>query len=153
MFIQLAYISGKNPQWLNQACEDYCKRVRKPWRTQQRALPISKQHGRDDVKAVQEESAKLLKASKNIVRVALDSTGKQMSSEEFAHWINQQAQHSSSIVFLLGGPSGLDKTVLEQSKLQLSLSSMTWPHAIARLMICEQLYRASTIIHGGNYHK
>lgn len=153
MFIQLAYISGKNPQWLNQACEDYCMRVRKPWRAEQQVLPLSKQHGRNDLQAVEEESANLLKASKNTIRVALDSTGRQMNSDTFAHWIDQQTQHNSKMMFLLGGPSGFNSLVLEQSNFQLSLSLMTWPHALARLMICEQLYRASTIIHGGSYHK
>ena len=153
MHIRLLYISGKNPDWINQACGDYCQRVRTPWHLTQQPIPLSKKHGRNDAQAIAEEGDRLLQASHQHVRIALNCSGRQLDSLEFSHWLDGLGRDTSKICFLLGGPSGFGDQVLTKSQHCLSLSLMTWPHALARLLVCEQVYRASTIVHGGSYHK
>ena len=85
---------------------------------------------------------------------ALDERGKVMTSPEFATTIaNWRDQGAGTVVFLIGGADGLDKSLRDQAQTRLSFGKMVWPHMLARVMLAEQLYRASTILAGGPYHR
>lgn len=85
--------------------------------------------------------------------VALDERGKEMSSEELAEFIQARANESAkAIVFLIGGAFGLDDAVLKKANHKWSLSKLTFPHQLARLILAEQVYRACTIIRNEKYH-
>jgi len=85
--------------------------------------------------------------------VVLEADGKTYSSEEFSEkinfWSDQQTQH---IVFILGGPLGLHRSIKKRANTLLSFSPMTFPHDLAHVMLLEQLYRACTIQTGKTYH-
>ena len=84
--------------------------------------------------------------------VALDVVGRSMTSEAFARWLEARATRGKGkIVFLIGGADGLPSEVLARSAEKLSLSAMTLPHRLARLVLAEQLYRAVTILRGEPY--
>lgn len=86
--------------------------------------------------------------------VALDSSGKQFSSEEFAGCItNWENRGVRTVSWLIGGPEGHDSEVLQQADFVLSFSAMTFTHDFIRLLLLEQLYRAYTIKAGEKYHK
>lgn len=88
------------------------------------------------------------------VRVALDQGGESMTSEEFAAWVREITNRGvRRISFLLGGPHGLPSNAISDSSQTLSLSYMTLPHQMARLVLLEQIYRAFTINRGEPYHK
>ncbi|MEX2649881.1 MAG: 23S rRNA (pseudouridine(1915)-N(3))-methyltransferase RlmH [Alphaproteobacteria bacterium] len=86
--------------------------------------------------------------------VALDRQGKPFTSEDFAqhlrHWRDSGV---AEIAFVIGGADGLDPAVLERADLALSLGPLTWPHLLARAMLAEQLYRASSLLAGHPYHR
>lgn len=85
--------------------------------------------------------------------VALDSRGKEMSSENFAHWIREQRDFKGArVAFLIGGPHGFTNDTLKRAHVILSLSDMTFTHQMVRLFLLEQIYRAFTIIAGKTYH-
>ena len=84
---------------------------------------------------------------------ALCVEGKQISSEQFSAWVERTQQASSCIALVIGSSYGLDDSVKQAASLQLSLSKMTFPHQLARVMLLEQLYRAFQISGGGKYHK
>ena len=84
--------------------------------------------------------------------VALDEKGKHLSSHELSDLIRENYL-SKNLVFAVGGPSGLDKDVLERADIQVSISKMTFTSQMARLLLIEQIYRAFTIIKGVEYHK
>lgn len=86
--------------------------------------------------------------------IALHRLGRGWSSEELAGYLSDQALHSSpGVTLVIGGAFGLSQTVLDRAAALLSLSAMTLPHELARLLLTEQLYRAGTIQRGEPYHK
>lgn len=86
--------------------------------------------------------------------VALTRTGSAWSSRELARYLNGLAVASAAgATFVIGGAYGLDRQLLKEARHQLSLSPMTLPHELARLLLAEQIYRAGTIIRGEPYHK
>jgi 23S rRNA (pseudouridine1915-N3)-methyltransferase len=84
--------------------------------------------------------------------VALERTGKRLSSEAFAKLLGDQAEGGAHAVLVIGGAAGLDASVLTRAQAKLSLSDMTFTHEMARVFLMEQLYRASTILAGKAYH-
>ncbi len=85
--------------------------------------------------------------------VALDEYGKQLTSETLADFIQKRSNQSvRKLVFLIGGAFGLDKAVLERANYKWSLSQLTFPHQMVRLILAEQVYRACSIIKNEKYH-
>ncbi len=106
-------------------------------------------------KAMCEEGKKILsKISKGSYIIALCIEGKEMSSEKVASYLDElQIKGVSDVNFIIGGSFGLSDEVKAISNLKLSMSPMTFPHQLARVMLCEQIYRAFQISSGGKYHK
>ena len=102
-----------------------------------------------------DEAARLLKAvSAAEVKVALDESGRALSSQAFAQWIVQTRDSGcKALAFLIGGPDGHGPPALEDAALKLSLGPLTLPHGLARAVLIEQLYRAATILSGHPYHR
>lgn len=84
--------------------------------------------------------------------VLLDEHGKEFRSVEFAAWLEKQQQVARKLVFVIGGPYGFAESVYERANSKISLSKMTFSHQMVRMIFCEQLYRACTIIQGEPYH-
>lgn len=106
------------------------------------------------VKAKDEEGAALLaKLSPRDVLVALDERGKALSSVDFAAWLGRAQDTGRDVAFAIGGDEGLSDAVRAKAGLVLSLSAMTLPHRLARLVLLEQVYRAFTILRREPYHK
>jgi len=88
------------------------------------------------------------------VRIALDERGKSMGSAAFAERIARWRDDGRPAVsFVIGGADGLDPEFVERADLTLSFSPLTWPHQLVRIMLAEQLYRATTILSGHPYHR
>lgn len=83
--------------------------------------------------------------------IVLSEDGKPFHSVELANWLGQEA--SGTLVFFIGGPTGVSPQLKKTAYQVMSLSAMTFPHDIARLLLLEQLYRSKTILQGGSYHK
>lgn len=102
-----------------------------------------------------DEAERLLKTTQDAdFRVAMTETGKSLSSEEFAVWLGSRRDEGCrSMALVIGGADGLADSLLQAADLKLSLGAMTLPHGIARIILAEQLYRASTILAGHPYHR
>ena len=85
--------------------------------------------------------------------VACDASGRSMSSEQFAAWLQAEREGARDVAFVIGGAFGLDRRLVDGAHLRLSLAPWTLPHEMARLVLAEQLYRAGTIVRGEPYHK
>jgi 23S rRNA (pseudouridine1915-N3)-methyltransferase len=109
----------------------------------------------EDKRIIERESERLReKIPHGAYVVALDPSGENCSSEELAARIEHLALSGRSrFTFMIGGPLGLDKKLVQSADWVLSLSRMTFPHELARLVLLEQLYRADSIMRGEPYHK
>jgi 23S rRNA (pseudouridine1915-N3)-methyltransferase len=102
-----------------------------------------------------DEAARLLKSLRDGTSViALDETGRSLTSAKFAqHIARLRDDGQSDVAFLIGGPDGHDPSVLKRATLVLNLGTLTLPHGLARIVLAEQLYRATTILSGHPYHR
>lgn len=118
-------------------------------------LPVPKNAGMlSEMDLKKKESATILDwLQKDDYLVALDGRGKEMSSETLAAFVRSRGNESlKNLVFLIGGAFGLDEAVLSRANYQWSLSKLTFPHQLVRLILTEQLYRACTILRNEKYH-
>ncbi|MFO0286790.1 MAG: 23S rRNA (pseudouridine(1915)-N(3))-methyltransferase RlmH [Brevundimonas sp.] len=100
------------------------------------------------------EGALLLEAAEGAYLVACDESGKAWRSRDFADWIGAlRDQGERRVVFTIGGTDGHDPQVRAAARATLAFGLQTWPHALARAMLAEQLYRAVTILAGSPYHR
>ena len=131
--------------------DEYCRRCRWPVRL----LEIVPRTSAPLERRLAEEAARLAGAiSGDAVVVALDESGRALTSRGFAAKVGAwQRQGRSDLVFLIGGPDGLDPSLMERADLVLALGRMTWPHRLVRVLLAEQLYRAATILAGHPYHR
>ncbi|HHB82232.1 MAG TPA: 23S rRNA (pseudouridine(1915)-N(3))-methyltransferase RlmH [Devosia sp.] len=91
---------------------------------------------------------------KEAALIVLDEGGRALTSQKFAGTISTQNDNGKKhLIFVIGGPDGLDNSVRERAQLILSFSPLTWPHQIVRLLLGEQLYRATTILSNHPYHR
>lgn len=101
------------------------------------------------------EEAKIIRQNilKNSILVILDPLGKSITSKYFAKIINNAFDSSKNLTFIIGGAYGIDDSLKIEANLVISLSAMTMPHLLARLILTEQIYRAQTILNRHPYHK
>jgi 23S rRNA (pseudouridine1915-N3)-methyltransferase len=99
-----------------------------------------------EVERVSIKSAKMI-LPRNLRVVALDEKGKDLTTEQFARLLQQET------AFVIGGPDGLDEKVKKEAAMLLRLSSLTLPHALAQVVLLEQIYRAATLLTGHPYHR
>lgn len=99
------------------------------------------------------EAERLTAAVGHARLIACDVGGRQMSSSEFATWVQQLREAAVDAAFVIGGAYGLADELAQRATARLSFSSWTLPHELARLVLAEQLYRAGTILRGEPYHK
>ena len=85
--------------------------------------------------------------------VPLDEQGEQFSTLELAHWLETQRAAAQHLAFVIGGPDGLAREVLARGRKLWSLSRLTLPHALVRVVLAEQLYRAAMVLAGHPYHR
>jgi 23S rRNA (pseudouridine1915-N3)-methyltransferase len=85
--------------------------------------------------------------------VALDEKGDEFTTRQFASWLDARRQAARDVAFLIGGPDGFDADVLARADFKLSLSRMTLPHALVRVLLAEQLYRAQSLLDNHPYHR
>ena len=146
-------------RFYTEASAEYIKRLGAYCRITVMELPEKK---RSDNPSEKETEAALLREAQDIMAaipkgaaiVAMCVEGKELTSPQLAEAIEGFAgRGKSKIVFVIGGSDGLHKSVKEASELRLSMSRMTFPHHLARVMLLEQLYRAFNISGGGKYHK
>lgn len=131
--------------------QEYSGRLQRVATVELLELAESKQSG---LRAKADEGQAILaKVPARSLLVALDERGKALSSVELSRWLAKARDEARDVAFAIGGDEGLSEEVRARAQLQLSLSAMTLPHRLARLVLLEQVYRAFTILRGEPYHK
>ena len=155
MQIHLIAIGQRMPAWVNQGVDEFVKRMPPECRIQVVEIPASKRTKASDLnRLMHQEGEKMLAAiPKGAQVVAMDVKGKSWSTEELSQQLDGWLQGGRNVAMLIGGPEGLAPACLEKADLHLSLSKMTLPHPLVRIMLAEQLYRAVSILKHHPYHK
>ena len=153
--IKLLFIGKLQADVFQEALMQYVKKINHYFSFEQIAIPYlksSKTLSQEEQKKLEGELI-LKKISAQDYVVLLDEQGKQFSSVEFSSFIQQQANASAkNMVFVVGGAYGFSSEVYQRKNQAISLSKMTFPHIMTRLIFAEQLYRACTILNHEPYH-
>ncbi|MDZ4743900.1 MAG: 23S rRNA (pseudouridine(1915)-N(3))-methyltransferase RlmH [Verrucomicrobiota bacterium] len=160
MQFEILAVGKLREPWLKDAVDEYLKRLTRFSKT---SLQETNEQSVDESKSVDsqiihatrnEAQVLLMKINPAAHVISLDLKGRGMTSPQFAEFLETQTiQGTSKFQFIIGGSHGLDESVLNQSHTRLSLSAMTFPHQLSRVILLEQIYRACKIIHGETYHK
>lgn len=156
MHVKLLAVGIKMPDWVAAGVKEYQKRLPREWRFEWVELPLGHRGGRgkDIAKAIQMESDSILSMLQSNDRVvALDVKGKSWSTEQLSVALSNWQMEGDNLVFLIGGPDGLSQDCLNRANQSWSLSAMTLPHPLVRVVLIEQLYRAWTVLNNHPYHK
>jgi len=141
------------PEWVATAYEEYTRRLKSSLRVELEELPQSKNTGKDKARAKADEEMRLLERAGDDYLVALDEHGKSLTTLDLAKWLSQRQQDGRNLCFLIGGPDGLGPEILKKAHLRWSLSGLTFPHAMVRVILAEALYRAHSVLHNHPYHR
>jgi 23S rRNA (pseudouridine1915-N3)-methyltransferase len=148
-------VGTRMPAWVRSACDEYLKRLAG-------ALPVTltqieaatRTAGGDAARARATEGQRILAAiTPREHVVVLDERGRQLATRELAEWLKVRMQEGDDLAFVIGGADGLSAQVQERGNFRLSLSRLTLPHALARVLLAEQLYRAHGILTNHPYHR
>jgi len=153
--ILILAVGQRQPAWVNDAVTDYLDRFPENQRPQLKEIKAEPRTTGKPVAALLQAEAERLRAGipKDAVTVVLDEHGKAVTTREFAAFIERFEQTTTRLVFLIGGPDGLDPKLKSESQQLLRLSSMTLPHGMARVILAEQLYRARSLLNHHPYHR
>lgn len=155
MKLKLLTIGEKMPSWVETGVAEYTKRLPQDLGFELLRLPMAKRAKNKSVNQYKKQEADtLLNASDKSTRIiALDVLGKSISTETLTDKIVSWRQNADQVSLIIGGPDGLDPSVLSVANEKWSLSAMTMPHPIAQLVLVEQIYRAWSITQGHPYHR
>ncbi|MHB1051537.1 MAG: 23S rRNA (pseudouridine(1915)-N(3))-methyltransferase RlmH [Thiobacillus sp.] len=155
MKLHLIAVGHKMPGWINAGYDDYARRMTSDLPLLLTEIkPGHRVAGEDGARARQLEAERILAAlPAGCVPVVLDERGAQATTRELASWMQGWMAEGVSPAFIIGGADGLDDSIKARAGKLMGLSKLTLPHALARVMLTEQLYRAVCIIKGHPYHR
>ncbi|HHW48385.1 MAG TPA: 23S rRNA (pseudouridine(1915)-N(3))-methyltransferase RlmH [Clostridiaceae bacterium] len=159
MKITIVAVGKLKEKYLREGIAEYSKRLSRFCDLQ--IIEVADEQAPDNLSSAQEEQVKKKEAGRILKRISsgsllivLDVKGKKLDSEAFAEKLQSFfLSGNSNITFVIGGSLGLDDELVRKADFRLSLSDMTFPHQLARLILLEQLFRAFKIINGEVYHK
>jgi len=143
------------PAWVQAGYADYEKRLPKEWKPKLIELDLAHRSKTKSIDQLKEQEAKQILAELSPADwvVALDVKGKALSTEQLAEGMTKWQLNARNVSILIGGPDGLSQECVNRADQRISLSAMTLPHPLVRVLLIEQLYRAWTILTNHPYHK
>lgn len=154
MKLYIVAVGDKLPGWADAAVAEYVKRMPREARVEILAVRPEKRTGQSTTRVKALEAARILEKCPPGARlVALDEHGKEPTTRELAHILDAWLQSGRDIALVMGGADGLAPDLLARAESTLALSRLTLPHALARVLLAEQLYRAWTLLANHPYHR
>jgi 23S rRNA (pseudouridine1915-N3)-methyltransferase len=157
MRLLLLAVGHKMPAWVSAGFEDYVRRMPREMPVQLveiKPQPRSSASGGQVERLLKAEGGRLRAAiPAGAVCVALDEHGEALSTQDLARRLESWRQQGADVAFLIGGADGLDPDLKRSARLMLSLSAMTLPHQLVRVILAEQLYRAASLLQNHPYHR
>jgi len=155
MHMRLVAVGDRQPAWVAAACAEYSARLPRAWKFTHHEIATSRRRRQGEAaRARDEEGERILGALGGAERaVMLDERGIELSSEELAGSLDGWQADGRDVAFVIGGPDGLSAACLARADFRWSLSRLTLPHGLARVLCVEQLYRAASLLAGHPYHR
>ena len=155
MHLSVLAVGTRCPGWVREAYDDYARRLQARHPVKLTEIPPGKRgKGIKIERAMEEENRRILGALReDDYLVMLDERGRERSSVELSQWLGTRMRGGSDVVFAIGGPDGFAPEIRTRAQETWSLSRLTLPHALVRVVLIEQLYRAVTLLDGHPYHR
>lgn len=154
MNLRLIAAGTRMPAWVQAGYDEYAKRLTQDYKLELVEIPLGQRSGGDTVRATEKEGVRMLAALvSNPYVVALQVGGKPLNTEQLAQFLQARAHDGRAVAFCIGGPEGLAPAVDARADLRWSLSPLTLPHALVRVIVAEALYRAVMVTKGHPYHR
>ena len=147
-------VGHRQPAWVNEGCAEYLKRMPRELPLTVTEIKPEPRGSKTREQLLAAEKARLREAMAGGSRlVVLDEKGDDLTTLKLARRLETWMQDGRDVVLLIGGADGLDEEFKQQADDRLRLSSLTLPHGMARLLLCEQLYRAVSVLKNHPYHR
>ena len=155
MKITVVAVGQRQPPWADAAVDEYLSRLPAEFKVECKLIKAEPRSGNLPLTRLLRAEAARIRAAvpRGAWLVALDERGKDWTTEHLADQLRRWRDSADDIVFAIGGADGLDDDLKQEARTLLRVSSMTLPHALARVVLAEQLYRASSILAGHPYHR
>jgi len=158
MKLAILAVGHRQPAWVREGCEEYLQRLPRELSTEViEVKPEPRQGGKTREQLLAAEKTRLCQALRGLGDqariVALDEKGRDFDTRQFAATLNVWLAEGRDTAFLIGGADGLDASLKTEADALLRLSSLTLPHGLARLLLCEQIYRAMSLLKNHPYHR
>ena len=154
MRLVIAAVGHKMPDWVAEGCNEYLKRMPRELPTMVVEIKPEPRGSKTREQLTAAEKSRIQPAIAGCSRiVALDERGKDLTTTQLAQRLETWMQEGGDTAFLIGGADGLDPELKQGAHEMIRLSSLTLPHAMARLVLCEQLYRAISVVKNHPYHR
>lgn len=154
MELRIVAVGEQPPRWVSDGVQEYTRRMPRQLRTSVTTVRAATAKGNEDIERQRaDEGRRLLKASEGCYRVALDEGGKAWDTPGLARRLDDWLMDGADVALLIGGADGLDSACLEGADYRWSLSALTLPHMLVRVIVAEQLYRAWTVLNNHPYHR
>jgi 23S rRNA (pseudouridine1915-N3)-methyltransferase len=155
MRIHLLAVGERMPPWVNQGFREYAARLPAECALSLREIPaLRRGRNADLARIAREEAERMLEAiPRDCLVVALDERGRALTTAELSGRLDEWMHSGRDVALLVGGPEGLDDACRARADLVWSLSSLTFPHPLVRVIVAEQIYRAWSLLRGHPYHR
>jgi len=153
--LHVLVVGDRPPRWVDDACAGYLQRFPPHCPLYVKTVPMPRRGKNPDIARLRQKEYQALSACipEGAHVVALDEHGKSVTTEQVASRLDHWMHHLKDVGFLIGGPDGLDPSALREAPEKWSLSPLTLPHLLARVVIIEQIYRALTVLADHPYHR
>lgn len=154
MHIRILAVGQRQPAWVTSAVDEYAVRLPRNWRFSVKEIPAAKRGKHRPAAAVDTEGESIIaELGENERLIALDERGKEATSQALSRWLCDWQTDGRDVALAIGGADGLSSVCLSRAELRLSLSRLTLPHGLVRVLLVEQLYRAWSLQTGHPYHR
>lgn len=155
MRLHILAVGTRMPEWVKSGYDEYARRLPRDCSLQLKEIPLAQRGKNTDIaRAIDKEGTALLSAISPSDRVvALDVCGNSINTDQLARTLERWQQDGRDTCFLIGGPDGLSARCLASAHEKWSLSALTLPHPLVRILLAEQLYRAWSLLQNHPYHR
>jgi 23S rRNA (pseudouridine1915-N3)-methyltransferase len=152
--IRVVALGHRMPAWVAAGFDDYARRLPREFPLELVEIkPEPRDRGRSVAQILAAEAARIAAATKGCCTVALDAPGELWTTAQFAQKLRGWSNGRRAVAFVIGSADGLADTIKHNADVTMSLSTLTLPHGLARVLLAEQLYRATSLLKGHPYHR